>query len=135
MSRRSTPASASSPRRPCARALLSSRTRPRAERASSPPISRRPQSAASSGPAGTSPGISSEQRRHMMDQTLSTYGRKPDLVTQDVMIPSDTAGISLHLRNKRPAALKAFSAERTILMMHGATYPSGSLFDAPLGGF
>src|SRR4051794_14944280 len=71
----------------------------------------------------------------MMDQTLSACGRKPDLVTRDVLIPSDTAGISLHLRNKRPAALKAFSAERTILMMHGATYPSGSLFDAPLGGF
>jgi pimeloyl-ACP methyl ester carboxylesterase len=55
-------------------------------------------------------------------------------VVEDVMIPSDTAGISLHLRNKRPAALKAFSAERTVLMMHGATYSSGSLFDAPVGG-
>jgi pimeloyl-ACP methyl ester carboxylesterase len=70
----------------------------------------------------------------MMDQSLSECERKPDLVVEDVMIPSDTTGISLHLRNKRPAALKGFSAERTILMMHGATYPSGSLFDVPLGG-
>src|SRR4051794_24810778 len=70
----------------------------------------------------------------MMDQTLSACGRKPDLVTRDVLIPSDTAGISLHLRNKRPAALKVFTAERTILLMHGATYPSGSLFDVPLDG-
>lgn len=31
-------------------------------------------------------------------------------------------------------ALKTFAAERTILMMHGATYSSESLFDAPLGG-
>jgi len=69
-----------------------------------------------------------------MGQNLSACERMPGLVTQDVMIPSDTAGISLHLRNKRPATLKAFSAERTILMMHGATYSSGSLFDVPFGG-
>jgi pimeloyl-ACP methyl ester carboxylesterase len=70
----------------------------------------------------------------MMGQNLSECGPKPDIVIEDVMIPSDTAGISLHLRNKRPASLKTFSAERTILMMHGATYSSGSLFDVPLGG-
>ncbi|WP_027519424.1 alpha/beta hydrolase [Bradyrhizobium sp. WSM1417] len=69
-----------------------------------------------------------------MDQ--HTYARtdRSDIVVEDLMIPSDTAGISLRLRNKRQAALKTFSAERTILMMHGATYSSESLFDAPLGG-
>ncbi|WP_207482794.1 alpha/beta hydrolase [Arenibaculum pallidiluteum] len=59
----------------------------------------------------------------------------PDLVVEDLMIPSDTPGISLHLRNKRPRSLEAFSAERTVLLMHGATYSSESLFDVPLGGF
>lgn len=70
-----------------------------------------------------------------MDQPFVASAHKPDLIVEDLMIPSDTAGIALHLRNKRPAALDAISAERTVLMMHGATYSSGSLFDVPLGGF
>lgn len=69
-----------------------------------------------------------------MDQTSLAHGDRPDLVVEDFAIPSDTAGISLHLRNKRSAAQKTFSAERTILMVHGATYSSASLFDVPLGG-
>jgi pimeloyl-ACP methyl ester carboxylesterase len=69
-----------------------------------------------------------------MDQQTYARAERPDIVVEDLMIPSDTAGISLHLRNKRHAALTTFSAERTILMMHGATYSSESLFDAPLGG-
>ena len=69
-----------------------------------------------------------------MDQSIPAHGYSPDLVVEDFMIPSDTSGISLHLRNKRARAQKAFSAERTILMVHGATYSSASLFDVPLGG-
>ncbi|MBR0858060.1 alpha/beta hydrolase [Bradyrhizobium liaoningense] len=69
-----------------------------------------------------------------MNQNASARAYRPDIAVEDIMIPSDTAGISLHLRNKRPTALETFSAERTILMMHGATYSSGSLFDVPLGG-
>jgi pimeloyl-ACP methyl ester carboxylesterase len=69
-----------------------------------------------------------------MDQQTYERADRSDIMVEDLMIPSDTAGISLHLRNKRQAVLKSFSAERTILMMHGATYSSESLFDAPLGG-
>jgi pimeloyl-ACP methyl ester carboxylesterase len=69
-----------------------------------------------------------------MDQQTYAQAHGADIVVEDLMIPSDTAGISLHLRNKRTAALKTFSAERTILMMHGATYSSESLFDVPLDG-
>ncbi|WP_369722155.1 alpha/beta hydrolase [Bradyrhizobium sp. LLZ17] len=69
-----------------------------------------------------------------MNQHAYARADRQELVVEDLMIPSDTAGISLHLRNKRKATLKTFSAEQTILMMHGATYSSGSLFDAPLGG-
>jgi alpha-beta hydrolase superfamily lysophospholipase len=69
-----------------------------------------------------------------MDQQTYAQADGSDIVAEDLMIPSDTAGISLHLRNKRQATRTTFSAERTILMMHGATYSSESLFDAPLGG-
>jgi pimeloyl-ACP methyl ester carboxylesterase len=37
------------------------------------------------------------------------------------------------MRNKAPAGMKAFSAERTVLFVHGATYPSETLFDLKLG--
>ncbi|MGK9237049.1 alpha/beta hydrolase [Inquilinus limosus] len=58
-----------------------------------------------------------------------------EIAVEDLMIPSDTPGIRLHVRNKRPAAMRTFSPERTIVLMHGATYSSGTLFDVPVGGF
>ena len=52
-----------------------------------------------------------------------------NIVREDLMIPSDTAGIGLHLRNKRPRGLTAFSPDRTVVLMHGATFPAESLFE------
>jgi pimeloyl-ACP methyl ester carboxylesterase len=56
------------------------------------------------------------------------------IAIEDLFVPSDTAGIDLHLRRKRLAHVEKFSGERTLLLMHGATFSSGSLFDAPVGG-
>src|SRR5258708_12516286 len=56
------------------------------------------------------------------------------IATQDFFVPSNTAGIDLHLRRKRLAQVEKFPAERTLLLMHGATFSSGSLFVAPMGG-
>jgi pimeloyl-ACP methyl ester carboxylesterase len=56
------------------------------------------------------------------------------LVTEDFMVPSGDAGIELFLRNKRPQALNSFSPARTLLFVHGATYPAHTTFDLPLGG-
>jgi pimeloyl-ACP methyl ester carboxylesterase len=56
------------------------------------------------------------------------------ITTEDFFVPSDTAGIDLHLRRKRLAHVENFPSERTLLLMHGATFSSGSLFDAPVGG-
>ena len=50
-------------------------------------------------------------------------------------IPSSTPGIELHVRNKRPPSLEHFTSEKTIVMVHGATFSSGSLYDVPFGGF
>src|SRR5438132_1781365 len=55
------------------------------------------------------------------------------LSSEDVMVPSSDAGISLFMRNKVPGAMRAFSAERTVLFVHGATYPSEISFDLKLG--
>jgi pimeloyl-ACP methyl ester carboxylesterase len=71
-----------------------------------------------------------------MTRSLTTPSRvEPAITTEDMLIASDTAGIELHVRNKRPASMQVFSSEKTILMMHGATYSSGSLFDVAVGGF
>jgi pimeloyl-ACP methyl ester carboxylesterase len=57
-----------------------------------------------------------------------------EIITEDFFVPSDTAGIDLHIRRKRLANVENFSSERTLLLMHGATFSSGSLFDAPVEG-
>jgi pimeloyl-ACP methyl ester carboxylesterase len=56
------------------------------------------------------------------------------IITEDFSVPSDTAGIDLHLRRKRLTHIENFSSERTLLLMHGATFSSRSLFDAPVAG-
>lgn len=53
----------------------------------------------------------------------------------DFRVATETPGIELHVRNRRPASVTGFSADKTIVMVHGATYSSGSLYDVPLGGF
>jgi pimeloyl-ACP methyl ester carboxylesterase len=57
-----------------------------------------------------------------------------ELATESYRIASDTPGIELYLRNKRPAQIKNFAAERILLYVHGATYPAETAFDLPLAG-
>lgn len=52
----------------------------------------------------------------------------------DAMIPSADAGIQLFVRNKHPAGKSSFPAEKILLYVHGATYPSETAFDLPIGG-
>ena len=57
----------------------------------------------------------------------------PAIVTEEHMVASGDPGIELFLRNKRPEGLAA-RPDRTLLMVHGATYPAHTAFDLPLGG-
>lgn len=52
-----------------------------------------------------------------------------EIVVDDHMISSDTPGIELFVRNKRSAGLSAFSPERTVLFVHGSSYPSETAYD------
>jgi pimeloyl-ACP methyl ester carboxylesterase len=54
------------------------------------------------------------------------------LITEEFAVASDS-GIDIYVRNKWPADLTAFSPERTLLFVHGSTYPAHTGFDAPLG--
>ncbi len=56
------------------------------------------------------------------------------IVAEDLIIPSDTPGIELFVRNKRPEGITAFSPERTVLFVHGSSYPAETAFDLPLAG-
>lgn len=56
-----------------------------------------------------------------------------DLVTTEFRVPGDP-GIELYVRNRHRADLGSFSSERTVLFVHGATYPAESSFDLQLDG-
>ncbi len=65
---------------------------------------------------------------------LGAYAQTPRIVTETLMIPARDPGITLHVRNKRLDGLTQFGADRIVLFVHGATYPSETGFDIPLGG-
>jgi pimeloyl-ACP methyl ester carboxylesterase len=56
------------------------------------------------------------------------------LVTEEMMVKSADPGIEIFVRNKRPASMTAFRPERTVLFVHGATYPAHAAFDLKLDG-
>ena len=56
------------------------------------------------------------------------------IVAETFMIPAADPGIQLHVRNKRLEGRDSFPAERVVLFVHGATYPSETGFDIDLPG-
>ena len=64
----------------------------------------------------------------------SASAQTPELVTEEMMVRSPDAGVEIFVRNKRPAAMTAFRPERTVLFVHGATYPAHTSFDLKLDG-
>ena len=56
-----------------------------------------------------------------------------DLCREDLRVPSDTSGLQLAIRHKWLDG-QSSTPGRTVLLVHGATYSSASLFDAPVPG-
>lgn len=44
-------------------------------------------------------------------------------------------GIDIYVRNKHPAGVSRYAANKTLIYVHGATYPSETAFDLKLDGF
>jgi pimeloyl-ACP methyl ester carboxylesterase len=63
----------------------------------------------------------------------SAVAQTSNIATEEFMVPSDP-GIQIYVRNKRPADMTAFRPERTIVFVHGATYPAHTAFDLKLDG-
>jgi pimeloyl-ACP methyl ester carboxylesterase len=59
--------------------------------------------------------------------------QQPQIITEEMMVLSDP-GIEIFIRNKRPANLISFRPERTVLIVHGATYPASTSYDTPFDG-
>lgn len=57
-----------------------------------------------------------------------------ELISETRLIASKAPGIDLQLINRRRRDIEIFAAERTLVMIHGATYSSASLFDVPVEG-
>jgi hypothetical protein len=60
--------------------------------------------------------------------------QSPRIVMEEMTVPSSDAGIEIYVRNKRPVDMTSFRPERTVIFVHGATYPAHTAFDLPLGG-
>ena len=65
---------------------------------------------------------------------MPAFAQSPRIVTEEMMVPASDPGIELYVRNKRPADLTSFRPERTVLYVHGATYPASTAFDLKLDG-
>jgi pimeloyl-ACP methyl ester carboxylesterase len=60
--------------------------------------------------------------------------RMVEFVTEEFCVPAPDPSIGIYVRSKRPASMTSFSAARTVLFVHGATYPAETTFDLKLDG-
>jgi pimeloyl-ACP methyl ester carboxylesterase len=58
----------------------------------------------------------------------------PKILMEEMMVATADLGIEIYVRNKFPAEMTAYRSERTVLFVHGATYPSSAAFDLALDG-
>ncbi len=57
-----------------------------------------------------------------------------DIALREFRTPLPNTGLNVYMRNKRRADVAAFGPNRTLLMVHGATYPASVVFDLPVEG-
>ena len=69
------------------------------------------------------------------DATATSAPLPARVVVEEMYVPAKDPGIQLYVRNKHLADMKRFAPDRTVLFVHGATYPSETSFDLPLDGF
>jgi pimeloyl-ACP methyl ester carboxylesterase len=58
----------------------------------------------------------------------------PKVTMEEMMVPARDPGIQLYVRNKHPDGISQYGPERTLLFVHGATYPAETAFDLQLDG-
>jgi pimeloyl-ACP methyl ester carboxylesterase len=68
------------------------------------------------------------------DTAARSAAPTPQLITEEFMVPALDPGIEIFVRNKWPADMTAFQPSRTVLFVHGATYPAHTAFDLKIDG-
>ncbi len=66
--------------------------------------------------------------------STNTLAAAPAIASADMMIASSTPGLRLFVRNKHREDMKAFAPDKTVLFVHGSSYPAETSFDLPLDG-
>src|SRR5208337_1582190 len=69
-----------------------------------------------------------------LSSAAAAFGQSPRIVAEEAMVKSSDAGIEIYVKNKHAEGLSSFPAERTLLFIHGATYPAETSFDLPIEG-
>jgi pimeloyl-ACP methyl ester carboxylesterase len=64
----------------------------------------------------------------------SAIAQASKITVEETMVPAVDPGIEIFVRNKRSADISKFGPERTLLFVHGATYPASTTFDLSLDG-
>lgn len=64
----------------------------------------------------------------------SGAGTPGALRMEEFQVPALDAGITLYVRNKRPAGMTSTTPAKTVVFVHGATYPAETAFDLALDG-
>lgn len=71
----------------------------------------------------------------MMSPSRAPAQTAPKIVVEELAVPAkDDPSIKIYVRNKHPEGMTQFGPDRTIVFVHGATYPAETAFDLPLGG-
>ena len=66
--------------------------------------------------------------------SIPALAQTKSLATEEMMVKTADPGIDIYVRNKRPSDMTSFRPERTVLYVHGATYPAETAFDLKLDG-
>ena len=64
----------------------------------------------------------------------TAFAQSPRLTMTEAMIPSSDPSLKLYVRNKHAEDMTSFSPDKTLLFIHGATYPAETSFDLPIDG-
>ena len=55
---------------------------------------------------------------------VPSVAKAAGIAVEETMVPAKDSGIQLYVRNKHPEGVASFGQKRTLLFVHGATYPS-----------
>ncbi|MGA8871330.1 MAG: alpha/beta fold hydrolase [Candidatus Acidiferrales bacterium] len=81
------------------------------------------------------PGPSLAQNADLHWGAPPDTARETRVVMEEMFVQAKDPGLRIYVRNKHLANASRFTPERTLLFVHGATYPAETSFDLPLGGF